>query len=40
MAQLSFDPSKLSPADLELYNDMIERRRARAPISAVPTLRS
>jgi 4-carboxymuconolactone decarboxylase len=28
MAQLPFDPSKLSPADLELYNDMIERRRA------------
>lgn len=28
MAQLPFDPSKLSPADLELYNEMIERRRA------------
>ncbi len=28
MAQLPFDPAKLSPADLELYNEMLERRRA------------
>lgn len=28
MAHLPFDPSKLSPADLELYNEMLERREA------------
>ncbi len=28
MAQLPFDPAKLSPADLELYNEMFERRAA------------
>ncbi|WP_026607720.1 carboxymuconolactone decarboxylase family protein [Methylocapsa acidiphila] len=28
MAQLPFDPSKLSPADLELYDEMLERRAA------------
>lgn len=28
MAQLPFDPSKLSPSDLALYNSMVERRRA------------
>ncbi|QBR72183.1 carboxymuconolactone decarboxylase [Beijerinckiaceae bacterium] len=28
MAQLPFDPSRLSPSDLALYNSMVERRKA------------
>jgi len=35
MGHLPFDPSKLSPPDLALYNGMVERRKAQGAGSAI-----